>query len=310
MLYQNGKPVLFMGNNSIKYTALRSRYSGSVHIANTCLIMDNAANQSSTRADLPQRIFDLLNYNGLNSLGGTPAAGGFEIEATFESDKLGSGFQTICGCRVGTSGKVTRANVLIGSTAQQISIGLSNDPSTNPAYGDSLIGKKVHIRFICVPVTDQNYDHAYSGRIIVEDADTGITLTDETQVFGDNFGYGNNAMFSTYTNFWCEPLTWFYRASSYNPNNIGYGDYGFEGYFWGGAIYINPTGADVNIPTRTIVVRLTPNKEGHNGATVDGVFYEAQNLSQLDLGVYELGISGQMVVCSQFVPYSEIKYID
>ena len=96
-----------------------------------------------------------------------PPAGGFEVEATF-IPKRENGWCTLWGTRVGTTGKVTRTNILVDSI-HKISQGISYDPSTNPSYGDSIINKKVHVRLICLPTISPQYQHAYSGRIIAEE---------------------------------------------------------------------------------------------------------------------------------------------
>ena len=321
MLFLGNNLVYSMGSNSIANATAKTPYSGSVYVKDSCLIIDDYQNTRQSRSDWMQRPFDLLNYSGNQTLGGTPDVGGFEVEATFITTKE-SGWGTLWGCRVGTSGRVTRMNILLGND-QQVSTGLSILPSTNPSYGYSLLGRKVTVRFIVLPTTSESYTHAYSGRIIVTDANTGEVLTDETDVFGDNAS--SDAMFSTYTTFWSEPLTWFYRASSNNPNNIGYGANGFEGYFFGAKVYVNPTGADTNIPTRVLMQNFVPVKAGEvfngTGAFVgpipikierDGVVVERMEMYWFDRGVYNMGttITPQLVNTVQFKSHSKITYID
>ena len=324
MLFLGNNLVYSMGSNNIANVTAKTQYSGSVYVKNSCLIINNNQNTNQSRSGWMQRPFDLLNYSGNQTLGGTPDVGGFEVEATFIPTKE-SGWGTLWGCRIGTSGKVTRLNILIDSN-QQISMGASILPSTNPSYGYSLLGRKVTVRFICVPVEPQEpdyFNHSYLGRIIVKDS-SGTTLTDETQIFGDNASL--DAMFSTYTSFWSEPLTWFYRASSNNPNNIGYGANGFEGYFFGAKVYLNPTGADTNIPTRILIQNYVPVKTGQlftgTGAFVgieptrverDGIVVERIDMQNgFDIGNYDSGarFAFEMQNTSQFQWQSQVTYVD
>lgn len=310
-----------MGSNSIANATARTQYSGSVYVKDSCLIINNEQNTHDYRFYYLQRPFDLLNYSNQQVLDGTPDVGGFEVEATFVTTKE-SGWGTLWGCRVGTRGKITRLNILINSS-QQISIGASILPSTNPTYGDSLLGRKVTARLIVLPTTSESYAHAYSARIIVTDVNTGEVLTDETGVFGDNVA--SDAMFSTYTSFWSEPLTWFYRASSDNPNNIGYGANGFEGYFFGAKVYVNPTGADTNIPTRVLMQNYVPVRRGQTfeptGAFTeqepiniekDGVVVELISMPAFDSRIYNIGTryAIPLQTTAQFQTHSQITYMD
>lgn len=324
MLFLGNNLVYSIGQNGIADAVAKTKYSGSVYVKNSCLTIINALNNTEARDGWMQRPFDLLNYSGNQALGGTPDVGGFEVEATFISTKE-SGWGTLWGCRVGTSGRVTRMNILI-SSGKQVSTGLSILPSANPTYGESLLNRKVTIRFIVLPTTSDEYLHAYSGRIIVKDAETDEILTDETEVFGDNAA--SDAMFSNYTTFWSEPLTWFYRASSNNPNSIGYGANGFEGYFFGARIYVNPLGIDTSLPTRIPVITLTPVKGGQifNGThtfsnrwsmpiTKDGIAFEVNDVTKWSSqGVYNKQrndyITMEMQVTQNFQSASNIVYMD
>lgn len=322
MLYLGNNLVYSIGSSTVADAPGRTENHGSVYVEQSCLIPYNYAIQNTTRNYFMQRTFDLLNYSGTKSLGGEPDVGGFEMEATFRSVK-DTGWGTLWGARVATSGRVTRVNLLTGNSFQ-VSQGISFSPSTNPAYGDSILGRKINVRFICIPTVSETYAHAYSGRVIVKDADTNELLTDETDIFGDNFS--SNALFSTYTTFWKEPLSWFYRASSYTPANIGYGTADFKGYFFGGAIYVNPLGIDQNIPARIPIHVLTPLKAGTTFVgsgvfnTSDGItrvysgdciIDEIINMYDFDRGSYNYR---QFVVnmqnASQFQQHSIIKYID
>ena len=179
---------------------------------------------------------------------------------------------------------------------QQVSQGISHLPEKNTEYGNSIQGKKLNVRLICVPTTSEIYDNAYSGRLIVTDVTTGEVLTDNTEIWGDDFGVGKDAMFSTVTTFYRFQPAWFSRGRYANPNSNVTTHHDFEGLFFGGAVYLNPTGADDSIQTRVPVQYLTPVKGGTvykckmiNGSqymntfdvTSDGVVVEIANINDI-----------------------------
>lgn len=259
MLYLGRKPIYSIGRSSVSGGSYYSRYKGSLYVKDACLVAQYYS-VTSTNADASMdRVFDWLCYDG-GGMRENPPAGGFEVEATFIPTRS-DGWCTLWGTRNGTSGKVTRANILIDSS-HRISQGISFDPSDNTNYDNSILNKKVHVRLIVLPIASTTYQHAYSGRLILDDVETGQVLTDRTEVWGDNWGIGKNAMFSTVTTFYRFHSGWFSRNRYANPAQNASTGADFEGYFFGGAVYLNPTGADSNYPTRTPVQILTPCASG------------------------------------------------
>ena len=261
MLFLGRKPILFMGNKTLENSKMVNEYSGGVYVKDACLVGYLASLTATTRNTQMVRVYDWLNYKNVR-IGETRPAGGFEVEATFISLRPRSeGWGCLWGARLGTTGKVTRTNILI-SSKMQISQGISHLSETNAEYGGSILGKKVTVRLICLPTTDATMGNAYSGRLILTDANTGELLVDRTEIWGDDFGVGKDAMFSTVTTFYRFQPAWFSRARYANPNSNATTEHDFEGIFFGGAIYLNPTGADQSIPTRVPLHYLTPVKGG------------------------------------------------
>lgn len=322
MLYLGTQPVYSIGDKALQKTAFKDmRHANSLYIENACLIARYASQSGSTRNSWMDRVYDWLNYSNI-PFGETPPAGGFEVEAIIEPAEADA-YYCLWGTRNGTAGKTTRANILINASGQ-ISQGLSITPSSNPAYGGNLFGRKVHVRMICLPTTSPDYTHAYSGRVIVEDAITGETLTDVTEIFGDNLGTGENAMFSDTTTFYRFHSAWFSRNRYANPVQNASQGYDFKGYFFSGAVYINPTGADSSIPTRVPVQILTPVKAGqtyeykfgagaYTGSTTiqeTGVFVEIIDIEILmSTGEIQNRFARMMTNCQEFTN-AVLKYID
>lgn len=264
MLYVDGKPLISIGKGNVitKVPNHDPKYIGSVYVKNTCMVRVLTGTTSNYRVPAMNRFYDLLCWKGGNASSATnkPSAGGFEIEMTFESTKSDDNWQTIIGARGGSVSAIQRINMLI-SSAGQIQHGVSQIPSSNTGYGDvSLIGRKVTARQIIIPTTSETYKHAYSSRIIVTDCETNETLVDETDVFGENAG--KDLMVTNGGTFYRFPWALFYRASTYTPSSQTSGANGFEGYFWGGKIYANPTGIDSTFPTRVPIHVFTPAQKG------------------------------------------------
>lgn len=261
MLFLGRQPILFMGDKTLENSKMKNEYSGGLYVKDACLVAYSSSSTAQTRNMNMARVYDWLNYKNV-AIGGARPAGGFEVEATIISLRDRSyGWSCLWGARLGTTGKVTRTNILI-SNKQQISQGISHLSEKNAEYGSSIQGKKLNVRLICVPTTSEIYDNAYSGRLIVTDVTTGEVLTDNTEIWGDDFGVGKDAMFSTVTTFYRFQPAWFSRARYANPTSNATTDHDFEGLFFGGAIYLNPTGADQSIPTRVPLHYLTPVKSG------------------------------------------------
>ena len=322
MLYLGTQPVYSIGDKALQTASFKdTRHSNSLYVANACLVARYASQTGNTRNVWMDRVYDWINYSNI-PFGDTPPAGGFEVEAVIEPVEA-SAYYTLWGTRTGTIGKITRANILINGSGQ-ISQGLSVLPSTNPAYDGNLFGRKIHVRLICLPTTSEDYTHAYSGRIIVEDAITGETLTDETEIFGDVNGTASNAMFSNWSTFYRFHSAWFSRNRYANPIQNTPSANDFKGYFFGGAVYINPTGADGSIPTRVPVQILTPVKAGqtyeykfgagaYTGSTTiqeTGVFVEIVDIEILmSTGEIQNRFARMMTKCQEFTD-AVLKYID
>jgi len=309
MLYMGRNPLFLMGNNYIATAKMKNEFAGGLYVKEACLVTDYNSRTGKTRDSHMDRVYDWLNYNGLGTFGETPPAGGFEVEATVIPLRKDS-WCTLWGTRVGTSGKVTRANIIF-SNSRTISQGLSFLPSDNAEYGGSLLGRKVTVRLICLP-TYGVYEHAYSGRVIVTDANTGELISDNTDIWGDNWGYGNNAMFSAYTTFYRFHSGWFSRNRYANPAQNTSTGQDFEGVFFGGAVYINPTGADTSIATRIPIQILQPAKAGVNcigkmdnqpvvWSRRDGVMFETADIdTALSTGRPVAAFYGMMTNCANF----------
>lgn len=310
MLYMGRNPLFLMGNNSIATAKMKNDFAGGLYVKEACLVTDYNSRTMQYRENHMDRVYDWLNYNGLGTFGETPPAGGFEVEATVIPLRQDS-WCTLWGTRVGTAGKVTRANIIF-ATKHMISQGLSYLPSDNAEYGNSLLGRKVNIRLICLPTTSEVYQHAYSGRIIVTDANTGELISDNTDIWGDNWGYGNNAMFSAYTTFYRFHSGWFSRNRYTNPAQNASTGQDFEGVFFGGAVYINPTGADTSIATRIPIQILQPVKaevpcigkmDDHRQVLsgADGVMFETADIdTALSTGRPVAAFAGMMTNCVNF----------
>ena len=295
MLFLGRQPILFMGNKTLENSKMKNEYSGGLYVKDACFVAYSSSLTAQTRNMNMARVYDWLNYKNV-AIGGTRPAGGFEVEATIISLRDRSyGWSCLWGARLGTTGKVTRTNILIGSK-QQISQGISHLSEKNAEYGSSIQGKKLNVRLICVPTTSEIYGNAYSGRLIVTDVTTGEVLTDNTEIWGDDFGVGKDAMFSTVTTFYRFQPAWFSRGRYANPTSNATTNHDFEGLFFGGAVYLNPTGADDSIQTRVPVQYLTPVKGGTvykckmiNGSqymntfdvTSDGVVVEIANINDI-----------------------------
>lgn len=317
MLYLGRRP-LFIGKKFITNSKMKNDWVGGLYVKDSCLVRYPLQVTSTARDRHMDRIYDWLNYRN-NAIGGTVPSGGFEVEATFIPLR-DDGWYALWGTRVGTTGKVTRTNVLIESTGE-MSQGTSCQPSGNIAQGESVIGRKITTRYICLPTTSDLYAHAYSSRLIVTDANTGEVLSDNTEIFGDNFT--SDAMFSTYTNFYKFHNAWFSRNRYANPMQNASTGADFEGIFFGGAIYINPTGEDSGVITRFPVQYMTPAKKGiqiqlkmrNSSQEVvsyipesDGVVYETSEIGNAADEV-ELLYYGMMENCPNFTD-SKLIYID
>lgn len=297
MLYFGREPVVFMGNKTIASDKMKNEWSGGLYVKDACLVTDYNTRTTPNRDSHMDRVYDWINYSDI-PYGETPPVGGFEVEATVILLRQDS-WSTLWGTRVGTTGKVTRANIIF-SNRHQISQGLSYLPSDNAEYGGSLLGRKVTVRLICLP-THEVYEHAYSGRVIVTDANTGELISDNTDIWGDDWGFGKNAMFSNVTTFYRFHSAWFSRNRYANPASNTSTGQDFEGVFFGGAVYINPTGADTTIAERIPVQYLQPVKAGRNVISKfntdkqytilrTGVFYETVDI--------EKAIAGSEIVAS------------
>lgn len=329
MLYMDGKPLISIGKGKVitKVPNHDPKYIGSLHVKNTYLALYNQSIASTSTSPFLVRAFDMFcyKYGNASTAGNKAAVGGFEIEMTFEAeDKNNNKTQTVFGLLGGTTATTAAVSMYIG-TSGKIGIRAGRTPTTAQWYGDSLFGRKVTARMIILPTTSETYAHAYSGRIIVTDADTGVTLTDETAVFGDNLA--KDMMVTNQTQFYRFPFGLFFTNNNSSPLSTAYADTSFQGYFWGGKIYVNPTGLDENIPPRTVYHVFTPvqaNKlftgsgvfDGSEPLSVrpgtDGVCIETINLNEVRTNnVYNIRAYARMCpVGTNFSSHSERQYID
>lgn len=319
MIYLGKTPIFSMGTSRVSDGSFGVH--DALYVKNACLVARYAKQSGNTRNAYMDRVYDWLNYSNV-AFGGTPPAGGFEVETTIVPLENDDKWQCVWGTRNGSSGYVTRANLVIGADGR-VGMGLSNDPSENIYYGEPVFGRAVHIRFLCIPTTSQDYEHAYSGRLIVQDATGGTTLSDNTLVWGDNFGTGNDAMFSAITTFYTFHSAWFSRNRYQTPSQNASTGNDFHGYFLGGAVYINPTGADTSVATRFPVQALTPVKGGtkfgpskifnninKSTITADGVFCETVDITDLpNVQTGEKPLRKYAVLMTNCANYTEAQLI-
>lgn len=333
MIYLDGNPLTSIGNSVITDVPRHNPdIIGSLYTKECYKALNNQAITSTYRSPYMWRVFDLLCYRPSgNAASATNKAqpGGFEIEMTFKTTDV-SHVQCVCGLLGGTSSTTAGVGIFIGKDTGRIGYRAGRTPTNNKYTGESVLNRKVTARLIVLPTTSETYTHAYSGQIIVTDVNTGTKLADETTVFGESLA--KDMMVTNQTNFYRFLLGLFFQPNNYTPLSVAYGTNSFIGYFYGGKIYVNPTGADTTIPTRIPIHVFTPVQKGQifagsgvfnwNGLTpltinADGVAIETIKMAAqsgddcFDNGVYtSLGLRKTLPTGTNFASTSELEYID
>ena len=327
MLYMGGKPLISIGKGNVitKVPTHDPKYIGSLHVKNTYLALYGQSIATTPTSPHLVRAFDMFCYKYGNASTATnkAAVGGFEIEMTFQPDEKTTSIGTVFGLLGGTGSTSAGVGIYVG-TSGKIGMRAGRTPSRQ-WFGESLWGRKVTARLIILPTTSETYAHAYSGHLIVTDATTNEELTNETVVFGDNLA--KDMMVTNQTNFYRFQFGLFYEANNSSPLSVVYNTQTFQGYFWGGKIYVNPTGLDETIPQRTVYHVFTPVQKGKlfTGSGVfsgsaplsfvpnsDGVYRETINLNRVreDHIYNERGTGSFCPVGTNFASHSERQYID
>lgn len=314
MMYLGKTPVYSFGTSPVGETRVVMSgpdVSGSLYVKNACLLARASSQTGTARNVWMDRLYDWVNYENL-PINSAPPPSGFEVETTIILNKEEQpAYCAIWGLRNGST-PITRANVMF-KAKQGASQGLSVEPADNIEYLFKIRGKKIHVRMICVPkYNDGPYIHNWSSRLIIEDVDKGTTLLDETETFGDN--ENTDVLMSNITTFYRFHSGWFARNTYANPSSNYPKGNEFDGYFFGGAVYLNPTGADTRIPTRIPIQILTPVKQGQTYTIKMPGYYSGEQIipstgvaveiidieTLLSSGLVEGRFFRMMENCSQF----------